>query len=329
MNMHARYELSPSQQKSHDSAPPQWQERKLNFVEPERIKHGGLQRWGTSRQIAVFFVMITVAVLLAVSSSSSFGQECGDSSECGTNINPAICDPLTHQCMAVECIAEFNCATQPAVCENNMCRQVECTISKRDCGSTQVCRGNKCGIACQINSDCTRQLGFGVCGTEGICVEEPAARVFDPIPVSFARPVFGTGLVTDLAQAIAFERKLITLPIAFEAGDIAKISSSANGAGALVIDNFLSINNTSGMDCKGSNACEGVGGRDNSCFGDFLIPNPEDGVGLDIATVLTPIPPIDVSKFIGAGSQSVLFELCDFGAIAGNTDLWLIITPHQ
>lgn len=52
-----------------------------------------------------------------------------------------------------------------------------------------------------------------------------------------------------------------------------------------------------------------------------------------VGTVLTPIPPIDVSAFIPVGTTTVVFDLRDFGAIASNTDLFLVttatVTPTQ
>ena len=50
-------------------------------------------------------------------------------------------------------------------------------------------------------------------------------------------------------------------------------------------------------------------------------------VGMPIETVLTPIPPIDVSAFIPVGTTTIVFDLRDFGGIAGNTDLFLAVTP--
>jgi hypothetical protein len=59
-----------------------------------------------------------------------------------------------------------------------------------------------------------------------------------------------------------------------------------------------------------------------SCFGHFIQDPADPGVvGMPIETVLTSIPPIDVSSFIPAGTTTVLFELRDFGGIQGNTEL--------
>ena len=96
------------------------------------------------------------------------------------------------------------------------------------------------------------------------------------------------------------------------------ISSTPDGTGPIVIDNFMTIN--------GENVCEGVPGQlePEICFGPRI--DPTEPIGVPIETVLTPIPPIDVRTFIPVGTTIVLFELRDFGIIAGNTDLFLVTT---
>jgi hypothetical protein len=95
------------------------------------------------------------------------------------------------------------------------------------------------------------------------------------------------------------------------------VSSTADGTGGIVIDNFLTIND--------ENACAGLPGV--SCFGEIMDPaTPPDR---EIRTVLTEVSPIDVTtllnQFSRNGIAAVTFELKDFGDIAGNTDLYLVI----
>jgi hypothetical protein len=47
-----------------------------------------------------------------------------------------------------------------------------------------------------------------------------------------------------------------------------------------------------------------------------------------INEILEAIPPIDVSGRIPSGNTEVRFSLCDFGSIAGNSDLFLVISPR-
>lgn len=147
--------------------------------------------------------------------------------------------------------------------------------------------------------------------------QQVSSKLFDAIPT------FSTGPGTSPEQATVFAS--LTRQIALPQGWVALISSTPDGKGPIVIDNFMNIN--------GRNICEGVAGQAflESCFG-RVIKDPEDPgvVGLPIETVLTPIPPIDVSsRFAAFGGfpGSVTFELRDFGFIAGNTDLYLVFTP--
>src|SRR3954454_863713 len=100
-----------------------------------------------------------------------------------------------------------------------------------------------------------------------------------------ATPVFDTGPNTSLDRAIPFATRSVVLT--FTADDSAILSSTADGTGPLVIDNFISIN--------GVNACFSAMGTiyPGSCFGPFI--DFELPINAPIETILTPIPPIDVT----------------------------------
>lgn len=72
----------------------------------------------------------------------------------------------------------------------------------------------------------------------------------------------GTGPGTSAAQALPYATRSIVL--VKSAGDTAVLSSTPDGTGNIVIDNFITIN--------GKNACEGAVGRlyFDSCFGPVL-----------------------------------------------------------
>ena len=125
---------------------------------------------------------------------------------------------------------------------------------------------------------------------------------------------FGTGPVTSFGAAIPFATQ--SLILTFAPGDSAVLSSTPDGTGPLVIDNFIIVN--------GVNACGTAESSHESCFGPVL--NPDVPLGAPIDTILTPVPPIDVSALIPVGTTSVVFELRDFGSIAGNTSVFLVTT---
>lgn len=131
-----------------------------------------------------------------------------------------------------------------------------------------------------------------------------------------ATPTFSTGPQTSPDNATSFASTAITLN--FAAGDTAVISSTPDGMGPIVIDNFLTIND--------QNACKGAQGQafPESCFGpiiDSTLPTGQAAEG-----VLTPIPPIDVRALIPVGTTAVRFDLRDLGVIGGNSDLFLVTT---
>ncbi len=121
---------------------------------------------------------------------------------------------------------------------------------------------------------------------------------------------------SDVLELEVFRRT--SLLISFQPGDTAVLSSTRNGRGPIVIDNFLTVN--------GATACDGVVGQafQDSCFGPII--NPAFPIGVPIETVLSTVGPIDVTHLIPVGTNTVVFELLDHGVIAGNTDLWLVTT---
>ena len=89
---------------------------------------------------------------------------------------------------------------------------------------------------------------------------------------------FNSGPATSEAQAVVLAAKSVTLDLS--PGDSAVLSSTADGTGDILADNFISIN--------GVNVC--VGGDGTNCF--------LGGSGL------TPISPIDVSSAIPIGNTT-------------------------
>jgi hypothetical protein len=95
------------------------------------------------------------------------------------------------------------------------------------------------------------------------------------------------------------------------------LSSTEDGTGGIVIDNFLRVD--------GQNICQNAPGQifPESCFGPQFNPNPQPGD--DIRDVLTEIPPVNLTPFLVLGRRTYTFELMDFGIIAGNTPLHLVV----
>ncbi len=133
-----------------------------------------------------------------------------------------------------------------------------------------------------------------------------AVKLFDAIPA------FETGSVTSPASAIVFAEK--TLTVTRTVGSSLIISSTVDGTGPIVVDNFMTID--------GTNVCiggiESPAGNQN-CFAGLL-----GGRTGPMETLLSPVVPLDVTTTIPLGTSTVTFQLRDFGAIAGNTNLFLM-----
>jgi hypothetical protein len=162
------------------------------------------------------------------------------------------------------------------------------------------------------------------------------------------QPAFSTGPTTTILDATTFDvqeqqfnapfpvKGESTKQVEFDRdSQIALIAGSSDGRKPIAIDNFMVING----ECPDgiNNICADRPGQ--SCFGDIiagdllldLITGQESHIvprSTFINEVLERIPPVDVSNLIPSGNTEVRFTLCDFGSIAGNTDLFLVISDR-
>ena len=132
-----------------------------------------------------------------------------------------------------------------------------------------------------------------------------AIKLFGATPVTRSAPcdvLFGCDPVRD---RMVFDEAWLALSCKGQPRAI--LSSTADGRGDLVVDNFLEVN--------GDNVCAG------SCFND-----PVFGViGTPALDAYQSVPPIDVSRHLRHGARStVTFSLVDFGGIYANSELWLV-----
>jgi hypothetical protein len=93
------------------------------------------------------------------------------------------------------------------------------------------------------------------------------------------------------------------------------LSSTADGRGRLVADNFIEVN--------GENVCAGgtSSGGVQSCFNFPVF----EVIGTPALDAYQSVPPIDVSRHLRHGARStVTFSLVDFGVFYANSELWLV-----
>lgn len=129
-----------------------------------------------------------------------------------------------------------------------------------------------------------------------------AIKLFDAVPVT------NVGPITDPQKALSFGQTQLVLicpPV-----PSAIISSDVDGRGAVVIDNFLTVD--------GVNVCPtGLGGFGN-CFQEFHGGSP------DASLAYTGVAAIDISSRMSSGSHVVNFALDDHGGLLGSSELWLV-----
>lgn len=118
-------------------------------------------------------------------------------------------------------------------------------------------------------------------------------------------PATDSGPGTGPSQAVAFASYQIVLrcdnPVS------AVLASTADGTGQLVVDNFMTVNDT--------NICTGgIYSQDSeNCYSEYSQYRGYSGVN-----------PIDISDKIPAGKGFFEISLMDFGGFLGNSDIWLV-----
>jgi hypothetical protein len=133
-----------------------------------------------------------------------------------------------------------------------------------------------------------------------------AIKLFDAIPVTKSAPCVNPFDCSPAQDRVVFDET--TLLLACKAHPIAILSSTPDGRGGLVVDNFIEVN--------GTNACPG-----GTCFN--FPANPV--LGMSAADTYTRVPPIDISALMPRkGPEFVNFSLVDFGDYYASTDVWLV-----
>lgn len=93
------------------------------------------------------------------------------------------------------------------------------------------------------------------------------------------------------------------------------LSSTADGSGRVVADNFIEVN--------GENVCAGGAAGDGvqNCFNEPVFGS----IGTPALDAYQSVPPLDVSRLLPHGRRGIVtFSLVDFGGIYANSELWLV-----
>lgn len=116
-----------------------------------------------------------------------------------------------------------------------------------------------------------------------------------------SNPITSSGPLMTSSQAINFAKNEIVLNCGTTHTVI--ISSTADGTGKLLVDNFIAVD--------GTNVCPGGPASGANCFS-------SSGAGT--------INPLNISSAIAAGKHLVTFELMDWGLQLQNSPLYLVMT---
>lgn len=140
-----------------------------------------------------------------------------------------------------------------------------------------------------------------------------AIKLFNATQVTESAPCagpFGCDVVLD---RMVFDEAALVLSC--KGRPRAVLSSTADGSGRLVVDNFIEVN--------GANVCAGgaSSGVVEHCFNDPVFGS----IGTAALDAYQSVPPIDVSRLLPHGGRSILtFSLVDVGGIYANSDVWLV-----
>jgi hypothetical protein len=143
----------------------------------------------------------------------------------------------------------------------------------------------------------------------------------DSVKLFDAHPTYHTGKLTDPSAAINFDETSRVLDCG--PGFTAYLSSTPDGNGPIVVDNYITVDN--------KNACQNAGGNDPyNCFSNFNHAYSGGGQegwtedGLDALQTYTPVNRIDISGLLQEGKHLVNFALMDYGWWSASSDIYLV-----
>lgn len=138
-------------------------------------------------------------------------------------------------------------------------------------------------------------------------IKQNAIKLFDATPVTEGAPCTGPFGCDAVLDRMVFDEATLVLSCTGRPTGI--LSSTKDGRGGLVVDNFIEVN--------GANVCGGAG----SCFNEPVFGT----IGTPALDAYQSVPPIDIGALLPHGRRStVTFNLVDVGVIYANSDVWLV-----
>jgi len=142
-----------------------------------------------------------------------------------------------------------------------------------------------------------------------------AIRLFRATPVTLSAPCVNPSAgCSPVNDRVVFDEAALALSCGGR--PTAVLSSTPDGRGGIVVDNFIEVN--------GRNACAGG------------VPTPDAGVqcfssislsatfGMPALDAYQAVPPLNLNGVMPRGRGIVTFSLVDYGGIYANSDIWLV-----
>lgn len=142
-----------------------------------------------------------------------------------------------------------------------------------------------------------------------------AIKLFRATPVTASAPCINPLLgCSQASDRNVFDEAVLTLSCG--ARPTAVLSSTADGRGSLVVDNFIEVN--------GRIACAGGVVTPDAVLQCYSSVSPLARFGMPALDAYQSVPPLNVSGEMPRGRGIVTFSLVDYGAIYANSDIWLV-----
>jgi uncharacterized repeat protein (TIGR01451 family) len=148
-----------------------------------------------------------------------------------------------------------------------------------------------------------------------------AIQIFTPANVRYSTSGTGYG-----ASAVTFNNKTLNLTCASPIH--ATISSTADGTGNVLVDNYisLSVGGATPIDICRNGTTENGGQQNcfNSTYGEEASPGNLNGTDPDTLTASGGVPPIDISRHLTPGANEVQIGTVDTGYYLTSSTLYLV-----
>jgi hypothetical protein len=151
--------------------------------------------------------------------------------------------------------------------------------------------------------------------SRGVSEAQPlnSIKLFRGTPVTESAPCINPLNCSPVTDRVVYDEA--TLLLSCRSRPTAVLSSTADGRGPLVVDNFIEVNGRNA--CAGGIIFEGV----EQCYNPPFVFN----LGTPALEASQPVPPIDVNGDMPVRGRGIVkFDLVDYGGHYSNSDVWLI-----